>query len=250
VPRPGIHPAGDHRVLKDTSCILLDVEGTTTSISFVYDVLFPYAREHAAEFLRQHQSSEQVRAILAELRQQRDADEEQGLAPPSSGNDDQDVLQYVYWLMDRDSKTTPLKSLQGLMWEQGYREGRLKSHVFPDVPQAFKRWTQAGKKIAIFSSGSVLAQKQLFAHTESGDLTRYISGYFDTTVGVKREPASYTKIAGELACEPREVMFVSDVVEELDAASRAGMQAVLAVRPGNHEQRENSYPQVRTFEEL
>jgi len=235
--------------LKSTSCILLDVEGTTTSISFVYDVLFPYAREHVPEFLHEHASSQPVQIIVAELRQQRDADEKQGLKPPS-GDDDQAVLQYVYSLMDRDSKTTPLKLLQGLIWEQGYREGKLKSHVFPDVPAAFERWKQAGRKIAIFSSGSVLAQRLLFAHTEAGDLTRYISGYFDTTVGAKREGASYTNIARELACEPREVTFVSDVVEELDAAAQAGMQAVLAVRPGNREQRQNSYPQVRTLEEL
>ncbi len=234
--------------MKSTSCILLDVEGTTTSISFVYDVLFPYAREHAAEFLRQHASTEAVRTIVAELRRQRDADERQGLMPPRSGEDDHAVLRYLYWLMERDSKTTPLKSLQGLIWEQGYREGKLKSHVFADVPQAFERWKQAGKKIAIFSSGSVLAQKQLFAHTEAGDLTRYISAYFDTTVGAKREAASYRKIAAELGGEPREVTFFSDVVEELDAASQAGMQAVLTVRPGNREQRENSYLQVRTLE--
>ncbi len=250
MPRPGIHTAGDDHLLKSTPCILLDVEGTTTSISFVYDVLFPYARERAAEFLRENALADQVRSIVAELRQQRDADERQGLQPPPGGDDDASVLRYVYWLMDRDSKATPLKSLQGLMWEQGYREGKLKSHVYPDVPQAFERWKQAGKKIAIFSSGSVLAQKQLFAHTEAGDLTRYISGYFDTTIGTKRQAASYTAIARLLQCEPRDVTFVSDVLEELDAASQAGMQAVLAVRPGNKEQRENSYPQVRTFEGL
>lgn len=234
------------------ACILLDVEGTTTSISFVYDVLFPYAREHAAEFLRRHGTSRPVQEILASLGRQRDQDAQQGLTPPPLGGEASAPaeLEYLSWLMDRDSKATPLKTLQGQIWEEGYREGRLQSHVFPDVPAAFRRWRQQSRAIAIFSSGSVLAQKQLFAHTVSGDLTSFIDAYFDTTTGAKQVVASYTAIARQLHRTVSEIIFVSDVTAELDAASAAGLTPVLCLRPGNRPQPANAYRSIHTFDEI
>jgi enolase-phosphatase E1 len=240
---------------QSSSCILLDVEGTTTSISFVYDVLFPYARRHVEEFLQQHSASAAVQEVLSTLRAQRDSDEEQGLMPPHAtdavpGKAWGLELSYVGWLMDRDSKATPLKTLQGMIWEEGYSSGRLKSHVFPDVPEVLKRWKKQGRTIAIFSSGSVLAQKQLFAHTVAGDLSSYIDRYFDTTSGAKRNSASYRVIAGELGRASSEILFISDVTEELDAAAAGGMNVLMCMRPGNRPQAERRYTSVRSLEEI
>jgi enolase-phosphatase E1 len=232
------------------------VEGTTTSISFVYGVLFPYARQHAGEFLQQHGTSAAVQEILAGLRRQRGTDEQQGLTPPRLNERSLEKpwapdLNYVHWLMDRDSKATALKALQGLIWEEGYRSGRLKSHVFSDVPEAFKRWRRQSRSIVIFSSGSVLAQKQLFAHTEAGDLSSYIDGYFDTTNGAKRDPDSYRAIARRLLLQTSEIAFISDVTEELDAGSTAGMNTLLCIRPGNRPQRDDvRYASVHSFDEI
>jgi enolase-phosphatase E1 len=153
--------------------------------------------------------------------------------------------------MDRDSKARALKELQGLIWEEGYRSGRLKSHVFPDVPEAFKRWHRQARSIAIFSSGSVLAQKQLFAHTEAGDLSSYIDGYFDTTTGAKRDPGSYRTIARGLLRQTSEIAFISDVTEELDAASTARINTLLCIRPGNRPQPNAArYASVHSFDEI
>lgn len=161
--------------------ILLDVEGTTTPVDFVQRVLFPYARSHARRFLEEHPSSETVRADVAALHQENIADLDAGLNPPPlSGSplaDLEATLAYIAWLMDRDRKSTSLKPLQGKIWEEGYRSGQLCSPVFDDVPRALRRWQEQGRQIAIFSSGSVLAQRLLFAHTVVGDLTSYFSSY-------------------------------------------------------------------------
>ena len=158
------------------------------------------------------------------------------------------VLRYAKWLMDRDSKITPLKSLQGKIWHEGYANGELKSEVFPDVYPAFVRWREQQKLISIFSSGSVLAQKLLFAHTKSGDLSGFIHGYFDTSTGPKRDPESYRKIAEALSLPAANIVFVSDTVEELDAARLAGMETALCVREGPIAA--TSHKAVRTFDEL
>jgi enolase-phosphatase E1 len=140
---------------------------------------------------------------------------------------------YIHWLIDRDRKSTPLKSIQGRIWEEGYFAGELLSQVFDDVPPAFARWRQQNKQICIYSSGSVLAQKLLFGHTTFGDLTKYISHYFDTTIGRKVDSSSYRRIADSLGLAPSEIIFASDVVAELDAAAEVGMKTVLSIRPGN-----------------
>ena len=159
--------------------------------------------------------------------------------------------EYVSWLIDRDRKSTGLKSLQGKIWKQGYINGTLKAELFADVAPALERWHRAGLKISIFSSGSSLAQKLLFAHTEAGDLTGFIDNYFDTTVGSKTDVASYLRIASALHLPAQEILFISDVVPELDAAGAAGMWTLLCIRPGNQPQRfAERYQIIRDFDEI
>src|SRR6185369_10142270 len=196
--------------------ILLDIEGTTTPIAFVHDVLFSYARDHVREFLAANPAAEDI----ALLREEHANDVG---APPLTN----DIAAYVEWLIKLDRKSTGLKSLQGKIWRKGYEEGSLKSQVFADVAPAFARWRERGLRISIFSSGSVLAQQLLFAHTEAGDLTPFIESYFDTTVGKKGEAESYRKIAEAMGLKPEEILFISDIGVELEAAKQAGMKTLL-----------------------
>jgi enolase-phosphatase E1 len=215
---------------RTVAALLLDVEGTTTPLRFVHDVLFPYARAHAEEFLRRASRAE-TDALVSALRAEHERDGES--PPPWRGDDEvRSALDYVFWLMDRDRKSTALKSLQGRIWEEGYVSGELRGEVYPDVAQAFARWRRQGRGIAIFSSGSVLAQRLLFRYSTAGDLTPHIRAYFDTTTGPKREAESYRRIAAGLERAPAEVLFVSDVALELDAARTAGMHTALCVREG------------------
>ena len=222
-----------------TKAILLDIEGTTTPITFVYDVLFPFAREHAHEHLDDQ--------AQRELKTEYDADVRKGLAPPtwSSG-----AIAYVYWLMDQDRKSTALKNLQGKIWEVGYRRGDLHGDVFPDVPPTLEQWHRNGIDVRIYSSGSILAQQLLFSPTKYGALTRFLRGYFDTTTGPKSEPQSYSAIASAFGVPAAEILFISDVTRELDAAVTSGMQVLLSVRPGNHSQPQNSYRSISSFSEV
>jgi enolase-phosphatase E1 len=241
---------------KHLAALLLDIEGTTTPIDFVYNVLFPYARAHVKDYLAAHLSLPSARADIAGLFEENAEDARRGLDPPLLEAPVEQVSldaveAYVRWLMDHDRKTTPLKSLQGKIWDEGYRKGELRSQVFEDVPRAFKRWREQAKKICIYSSGSVLAQKLLFANTEAGDLTPFINGYFDTNIGAKKDPESYRRIAGELELESSTVLFVSDVADELDAAAAAGFQTLLCIRPGNHPQSPASiHSIIKTFDEV
>ena len=221
-----------------TSGILLDIEGTTTPITFVYDVLFPYARSHARGFL----NADAQHALKTEY----DADVANGLHPPPWSG----ALEYVYWLMDQDRKSTALKSLQGRVWEEGYRSGELRGEVFPDVPDALGRWFRAGTDIRIYSSGSVLAQRLLFSTTRYGDLTQFLRGYFDTTTGPKAEASSYAAIAASMGLPSSRILFISDVTRELDAATATGFQVLLSLRPGNHPQPANSFRTISSFSEV
>ena len=236
--------------------IVLDIEGTTTPIDFVYQTLFPYARARMAEYLAAHYQTPAVQTDLAGLRVEHAADLAQGQAPPPLDETSTErwlttATAYLLWLMERDRKTTPLKSLQGKIWEAGYLTGELKSAMYEDVPPALARWQAQGKQIAIYSSGSVLAQQLLFKHTEAGDLTGYLSGYFDTQTGAKRAAASYTRIAAALALEPAAILFCSDVTAELAAARAAGWQTVLLLRPGNPPQpAAEEFSAVTSFTEL
>ena len=214
-----------------TKAILLDIEGTTTPIDFVHNTLFPYAKARIAGFVEDN--LDELRIEIAELAAEHEADREYVYefrtdSPNSIGD-------YLKFLIDHDRKSTPLKSIQGMIWQRGYESGELQSSVFDDVPPAFERWKADGKTIAIYSSGSVLAQMLLFKYTDHGDLTECIDRYFDTNTGHKREPDSYRKIANKLELKPDEILFVSDVVAELDTAREAGMQTSLAIREGNAE---------------
>jgi len=238
------------------AALLLDIEGTTTPIDFVYKVLFPFARDHVADFLAVHSSDDDVQDAIKALVSEHDGDVSRGLNPPVLDSRSIDlslasIVRYFHWLMDQDRKSTPLKSLQGRIWEEGYRIGELHSLVFEDVPAAFASWHTSGKRIYIYSSGSVLAQKLLFANTEAGDLTRFIEGYFDTNIGRKMERQSYERIAAAIGLDPSRVVFVSDVTAELDAAIGADMRAILCIRPGNRPQQNTErYPTAGSLSDL
>jgi enolase-phosphatase E1 len=226
--------------------ILLDIEGTTTPVDYVFGVLFPFARDYVADFLTTHQQDAQVQTDLQWLRQEYETDLTQGLSVP----DWQEVtgaVPYIHHLIAIDRKSTGLKSLQGKIWEQGYRDGRLRSQMFPDVKPAFERWTTAGKRLFIFSSGSVQAQKLLFRYSEMGDLTVFISGYFDTQTGSKREAESYCKIADAIGVAPEKILFISDVTAELKAAQVARMQTLFSIRLGNHSSDSEGFAAIGEF---
>jgi len=220
--------------------ILLDIEGTTTPIAFVHEVLFSYARQHVRDYLTKHFDDEDVRANIRLLH-----------AEDAFADDLDSVVAHVNRLIDLDRKSTGLKSLQGKIWLEGYSEGTLRAQVYADVAPAFARWRVAGLNVSIFSSGSVLAQQLLFAHTEAGDLTPFISHYFDTGVGKKGDPESYRRIAEQIGLPPSEILFVSDVVTELAAAREAGMETALSIRPGNQPQESpEQYRIIHSFDEL
>lgn len=237
------------------ACVLLDIEGTTTPIAFVYDVLFPFARTAVRQFLAEHANSPDVRSAIQSLRAEWADDVSRGNDPPpwpdaAPGSDLAAPTCYVEWLMDRDRKSTGLKALQGHIWETGYRTGRLHGEVFGDVPGAFARWTREGMALAIYSSGSVLAQRMLFQSTKGGDLTPFISAFFDTAVGAKISSDSYRRIADELRQRPERILFVSDVERELEAARGAGCHVALCVRPGNKPQPISDAPIVQSFDDI
>jgi enolase-phosphatase E1 len=231
--------------------VLLDVEGTTSPISFVYGTLFPYARKRLGSFLHEHSSNPAVTSAFEELKSANLNDVTEG-APAITGRDLlQEITDYLLWLMEHDRKTAPLKALQGLIWEQGFMRGELQSEVFDDVPACLLQWHEAGLRTAIYSSGSVLAQKMMFRYTPYGDLTNLISGYFDTGVGPKKQSQSYQRIVADLQVAARQVMFVSDIAEELEAAQSAGLGTALSIRPGNQAQNDGAkYQTIHSLADL
>jgi enolase-phosphatase E1 len=237
---------------KNIRIVLLDIEGTTTPIDFVYKTLFPYASKSVESFLATRSGEPEIRAIVRDLKAEYSKDAAAGLAPPDwpgdSKNELHDSVAYVRWLMARDSKCGPLKSLQGKIWQQGFESGELHGEVYADVAPAFARWRRQGRDIAIYSSGSVLAQKLLFSSVRSGDLTPEIRDLFDTSVGVKTAPASYTKIAAATEKSPREFLFLSDAQKEVTAAQSAGMFAALCDREGTTPNR--STDTITSFDEV
>ena len=239
--------------------LLLDVEGTTTSISFVYETLFPYARQKLRAFLQEHATDpEVIEASLAIVRETGAASlaefQRQRLEPNAL---EKEVLRR----MDADDKSTGLKQLQGLIWRAGYERGELRGHVYPDVPVAFKAWAAQGADIRIYSSGSVEAQRLLFSHSTAGSLESYLRGHYDTRIGGKRSAESYGRIVNDIGREASAVLFFSDVVEELDAAREAGLATVLVRRadeqtppPGPARARSSaspsSHPVINQFAEV
>lgn len=200
--------------------VLCDIEGTTTDIRFVADVLFPYAAARIPTWLPENAARTEVAAQIAAIQK------ENGV-----GTVDEVVSVLLGWMAE-DRKATPLKAIQGLIWEEGYRDGALVAHVYPDVPPALAAWRAEGRALGVYSSGSVLAQKLLFGHTIAGDLRPFFQAWFDTTTGPKRAADSYLAIAAALKVQAGEILFLSDVVQELDAALEAGLQTTLIVRAG------------------
>ena len=234
--------------------ILLDIEGTTSSVSFVYDVMFPLVREQLDEFLSRHfgdaavaDACDQIAVdagheSLAAWRENTGADTEAAGAGL--------IAEEVRRLMDGDVKATGLKQLQGLIWKHSFESGKLQAHVYPDVAPALRRWREAGIDLRIYSSGSVQAQKLFFKHTIEGNLLELFSGHYDTTTGGKKEIDSYAAIASHWGLPPSELLFASDVVAELDAASNAGLQTVLCLRPGNAPVDPHDHPAIESFDQL
>lgn len=218
--------------------ILTDIEGTTTDINFVHKVLFPYAAKHLPDYVNKQAHAPVVAAILKDVAKE-------------IGNPDADLDTLVQALMGwiaEDKKVTPLKALQGLIWFNGYHEGDFTGHLYPDATEYLHRWHEQGIGLYVFSSGSVAAQKLLFGHSDAGDLTGLFSGYFDTTTGHKREQTSYAAIAEAIGLPAADILFLSDIVEELDAARSAGMQTTLLARD---EQPDHSdHPVVSSFNQI
>jgi len=244
-----LHPRPVGVELKQIAAVLLDIEGTTTPLDFVHQTLFGYARSRVGKFLEHQWNDPEVRGDVARLSAEHVIESPEPSLPPWRDNAG-GVAAYVNWLMQRDGKSTGLKSLQGKIWEEGYRSGELKGEVYPDVLPALERWRSQGIGIAIFSSGSVQAQRSLFKNTNAGDLSPFLRAYFDTTTGPKKEPRSYSRIAQALKCQPAEVLFISDVSAELDAARAAGMQTAFCVRKPAAAPVDGAHPVIHSFDEV
>ncbi len=232
--------------------VLLDIEGTVSDLAFVHQVLFPYARREVAGFLASRAGDAALAPVLDQMARDDDAPNFAAWCPAPAG-----TLAAFGWvasraqaLMDSDAKVTGLKALQGLIWDRGFREGVLRAPLFPEVPRRLNDWKLAGKSVRIYSSGSVAAQKLFFGFSAAGDLTPLLDGFFDTTTGPKRSSESYQRIALESGVAPEEILFLSDVVEELDAAAEAGLQTVLVVRPGNRPATSQSHPRITSLDDI
>ncbi len=224
--------------------ILTDIEGTTSSISFVKDVLFPYARRELPRFVRDHGHEPDVRHWLDVV-----ATEHGGIC------DDDVIAETLQGWIDQDRKHTALKALQGMIWMDGYRSRDFTAHMYPDVAPQLQAWHDAGHRLAVYSSGSVPAQKLLFGNSDAGDLSTLFSGYFDTEVGHKRDADSYRLIADALNRSPADILFLSDVIAELDAARDAGMRTVLLDRREDYAEPRNDeaahgHARVESFAEI
>jgi enolase-phosphatase E1 len=232
--------------------ILLDIEGTTSSVSFVYDQMFPYARRELRSYLQTHWGEDALARACEQVAQ--DAGWRNLSAWCDAAKTDQTrqlVESEVLRLMDQDVKATGLKALQGMIWQEGFVGGELKAHVFPDVPPALESWNSAGLDVRIYSSGSIQAQKLFFGHADCGDLLHFFRGHYDTTTGSKKDSASYKTIAEDYGLPARDVLFLSDIPAELDAARTAGMQTGLCVRPGNAPVPPgHGHAEMRAFDEL
>lgn len=234
--------------------ILLDIEGTTSSVRYVHDIMFPYARRRMENHLAVHWDREDTRAILDQVAK------DEGRADFSSwsiaekalthGEQLRLVVNRLDSLMDRDAKTTGLKELQGVIWREGFLSGELRGQVYEDTPVAMRMWKSAGAEIRIYSSGSVSAQKLYFAHSDAGDLLPLLSGHYDTKIGGKKESQSYVAIAKDIGCLPREILFVSDIPAELTAAREAGFEVALAVRPGNAPASDHDFPEISKLTQI
>uniref|UniRef100_A0A8D8LPY7 Enolase-phosphatase E1 n=1 Tax=Cacopsylla melanoneura TaxID=428564 RepID=A0A8D8LPY7_9HEMI len=236
--------------------ILLDIEGTTTSISFVKDVLFPYVKNNLESYLNKNWNTDEMKLNIKLLAEQADhdiANNIPGVVPVKETESEktlkQNIISNVLWQMSQDRKTKALKTLQGHIWLDGYNDGQLVGHIYPDVYPCLMRWKEAGLKLYIYSSGSVAAQKLLFGHTEHGDLIHLFSGFFDTGVGTKVESSSYRNILNEISCDPDQVAFLTDIVKEAEAAHGSGITPILLVRDGPLSS-SSQFTQVSSFDQI
>ena len=220
--------------------VVTDVEGTTSAIAFVHDVLFPYARSALRDFIERRGAESDVRAILDAAKRE---------AGDVAMDDSSLVATLIRWI-DEDRKATPLKALQGVIWEEGYRRGVLTGHVYADAADALKRWAESGIRLYVYSSGSIAAQKLVFGHSPFGDLTPLFAGHFDTTTGPKREPESYRRIVRAIGVSPAAVLFLSDSAEEIAAAKTAGFRTVQFIREGEAQPAPPGQASARSFAEI
>lgn len=223
---------------QEIKAIITDIEGTTTSIKFVHDVLFPYASQHLADYVWDNEAD--ITDILDAVREE-------------ERNTDlslEELIEVMLRYIDEDQKVTPLKKLQGMIWKQGYDNGALKGHIYDDALHGLRRWKSQGIELYVYSSGSISAQKLLFGHTDHGDLTPLFSGYFDTTTGGKKEVPSYEKIATEIKTPPQEILFLSDSVEEIEAADAAGMNVIIIDRENALNTSENDKTIAQDFDDI
>jgi enolase-phosphatase E1 len=243
--------------------VLLDIEGTTCPLSFVAEVLFPYAQSQLPLYLAQHRTDPALISLAADLlrswREETDPEASQLLKEAvetstwtgdESGLDPETTLPYLQWLNRQDRKLTAWKDLQGQIWEEGYRSGDLKACLFPDVGPTLKQWHSQGMVLSVYSSGSVAAQKLLYGHTQDGDLRPLFSHWYDTRIGAKQESESYRKILKALQSDGEDVLFLSDTVAELEAASFAGIRCLYSDRPGNLPQDPGRFRCVRNFSDI
>lgn len=226
--------------IKQPQYILTDIEGTTSSISFVAEELFPYFRNNIGSLLELKENPIVKEAFEQTVQLAKTEDGE-------TLSTDHEIIEKLHQWSVEDRKITPLKTLQGVLWDKGYQDGTLKGHVYPEVAACLKKWKEDGINLGVFSSGSVPAQKLIFGYSVSGDLTPYFSNYFDTNTGGKRESETYAKIAAILNLNPAEILFLSDIVEELQAADSKGFQTIQLVRP---ETKQNWNTSVHSFEEI
>jgi enolase-phosphatase E1 len=210
--------------------VVSDIEGTVAPISFVAEKLFPYSRAHLPDFVRVHQNEPDVAEALAQI-----------------GGSTESAIKILLNWHDTDRKETPLKTIQGLIWAEGYRDGTLRGEIYPDAVERLRAWKNAGVRLFIYSSGSVAAQKLLFGYSDAGDLTSLFEDYFDTKIGAKIDPASYAAILKRLALPPGSVLFLSDSEKELDAAGSAGIRTACLAREGKAE---SSHPVHSDFTTL
>ncbi len=218
--------------LENVKYVLMDVEGTTSDIAFVKNVLFPYSAREMRNFVSSNKNNSEIRACLKET---------------GRGSDDEAIDQLLTWIHE-DVKHPTLKNIQGRIWEKGFKTKVYKAHLYDDVVGAWETWKSAGLRLGIYSSGSVNAQHLFFEYNEKGNLLSYLENFFDLDVGSKREVNSYRTIAKKLNLAASEIVFLSDIVEELDAAREAGLKTIHVVRPGTPAQ--DRHPQVQTFNEI
>ena len=239
--------------------VLLDIEGSTCPVSFVVGELFPYASAKLGAYLQEHGQEPGVKELLRAVLRSWETDDSEAAfmllraqgSPDAVGPEQLPALEaYLQLLIQEDRKLSALKELQGLIWRQGYAEGHLRAPLFEDVPRALRRWHGQGLVLAVYSSGSVEAQKLLYGHSNDGDLRHVFSHWFDTQIGPKKEASSYSRIAESMGCKTKDVLFISDSCAELEAAAKAGMAVLFSVRPGNPERDTGAFRSISNFADL